>query len=36
MAGKTDFTLEEWELVLVGPPNAGLIVVTAQRGGVFS
>jgi len=36
MAGKTDFTLEEWELVLVGPPSAGLIVVTAQRGGVFS
>ena len=36
MTGKTDFTLEEWELVLVGPPNAGLIVVTAQRGGVFS
>ena len=36
MTGKTDFTLEEWELVLVGPPSAGLIVVTAQRGGVFS
>ena len=35
MTGKTDFTLEEWELVLVGPPSAGLIVVTAQRGGVF-
>jgi hypothetical protein len=36
MTGKTEFTLEEWELVLVGPPSAGLIVVTAQRGGVFS
>lgn len=35
MTGKTEFTLEEWELVLVGPPSAGLIVVTAQRGGVF-
>ncbi|MGA9761629.1 MAG: hypothetical protein WBQ14_04325 [Gaiellaceae bacterium] len=35
MTGKTEFTLEEWELVLVGPPCAGLIVVTAQRGGVF-
>jgi hypothetical protein len=36
MTGKTEFTLEEWELVLAGPPIAGLIVVTAQRGGVFS
>jgi hypothetical protein len=35
MTGKTEFTLAEWELVLVGPPTAGLIVVTAQRGGVF-
>jgi hypothetical protein len=35
MTGKTDFTLEEWELVLAAPPSAGLIVVTAQRGGVF-
>ena len=35
MTGKTEFTLEEWELVLAGPPIAGLIVVTAQRGGVF-
>jgi hypothetical protein len=35
MTGKNEFTLEEWELVLVGPPSAGLIVVTAQRGGVF-
>jgi hypothetical protein len=36
MAGKADFNLGEWELVLEGPPSAGLIVVTAQRGGVFS
>ncbi len=35
MTGKADFSLAEWELVLGGPPNAGLIVVTAQRGGVF-
>jgi hypothetical protein len=35
MTGKADFTLGEWELVLGGPPSAGLIVVTAQRGGVF-
>jgi hypothetical protein len=35
MTGKADFTEEEWELVSEGPPSAGLIVVTAQRGGVF-
>ncbi len=35
MTGKTEFTLAEWELVLSGPPTAGLIVVTAHRGGVF-
>ena len=35
MTGKADFTLGEWELVSEGPPSAGLIVVTAQRGGVF-
>jgi hypothetical protein len=35
MTGKADFTKEEWELVSEGPPSAGLIVVTAQRGGVF-
>jgi hypothetical protein len=35
MTGKTDFTPEEWQLVLHGPPTAGLIVVTAQRGGTF-
>jgi hypothetical protein len=33
MTGKTDFTEEEWQLVLKGPPSAGMIVVTAQRGG---
>ena len=35
MTGKTDFTEEEWQLVLKGPPSAGMIVVTAQRGGTF-
>ena len=35
MTGKADFSKEEWELVSEGPPSAGLIVVTAQRGGTF-
>ena len=35
MTGQSDFTPEEWELVLEGPPLAGLIVITAQRGGTF-
>lgn len=35
MTGKADFTTEEWETVLHGPPTAGLIVITAQRGGTF-
>jgi len=35
MTGKADFTTEEWETVLQGPPTAGMIVVTAQRGGTF-
>jgi hypothetical protein len=33
MTGKADFTDEEWEQILQGPPTAGLIVITAQRGG---
>ena len=33
MTGKADFTKEEWELVREGPTSAGMIVVTAQRGG---
>ena len=33
MTGKADFTDEEWKLVLQGPPVAGMIVITAQRGG---
>lgn len=35
MTGKSDFSAEEWEQVLSGPPSAGLIVATAQRGGTF-
>jgi hypothetical protein len=35
MSGKTDFTPEEWQVVLEGPPSAGMIVVTAQRGGTL-
>jgi hypothetical protein len=35
MTGKADFTKEEWKLILEGPPSAGLIVVSAQRGGTF-
>jgi hypothetical protein len=35
MTGRADFTQEEWGLVLEGPPSAGMIVVTAQRGGSF-
>jgi NADPH-dependent 2,4-dienoyl-CoA reductase/sulfur reductase-like enzyme/ferredoxin/pSer/pThr/pTyr-binding forkhead associated (FHA) protein len=30
---KADFTPEEWDLILEGPPSAGILVVTAQRGG---
>lgn len=33
MTTKADFTEEEWELVLAGPPQAGMIVVMADRGG---
>lgn len=35
MTGKADFTKEEWDAVLEGPPSAGMIVVTASRGGTF-
>jgi hypothetical protein len=35
MTSKADFTPEEWETVLHGPTTAGLIVITAQRGGTF-
>ena len=35
MTAKADFTEEEWQKVLEAPPSAGLIVVTAQKGGTF-
>jgi hypothetical protein len=35
MTGKADLSDEEWETVVQGPTTAGLIVVTAQRGGTF-
>src|SRR6266852_922724 len=35
MTGKTDFTPDEWKAILEGPPSAGMIVLTAQRGGTF-
>jgi head-tail adaptor len=35
MTTKSDFTAEQWQLILEAPPSAGMIVVTAQRGGSF-
>src|SRR6478672_1662663 len=35
MTTKSDFSAEEWQLILEAPPSAGMIVVTAQRGGMF-
>jgi hypothetical protein len=35
MTTKSDFSTEEWHLILEAPPSAGMIVVTAQRGGSF-
>ena len=35
MTSKSQFTAEEWRLILEAPPSAGMIVVTAQRGGSF-
>lgn len=35
MTSKSDFTSEEWQLILEAPPSAGMIVVTAQQGGMF-
>jgi hypothetical protein len=33
MTGKSDFTDEEWKLVLQGPTSAGLLVIASDRGG---
>jgi hypothetical protein len=35
MTSKSDFPAEEWRQILEAPPSAGMIVVTAQRGGSF-
>lgn len=35
MTGKADFSEQEWHLVSEGPPTAGMIVITAQRGGTI-
>ena len=35
MTAKSEFSTEEWQLILEAPPSAGMIVVTAQRGGLF-
>jgi hypothetical protein len=35
MTTKSDFSPDEWTLILEAPPSAGMIVVTAQRGGTF-
>ena len=35
MTGKAAFTEEEWNLVREGPPTAGMIVLTASKGGSF-
>ena len=35
MTTKAAYSPEEWKTVLEGPPTAGLIVITAARGGTF-
>jgi hypothetical protein len=35
MTTKQAFTPAEWDQVLMGPPSASVMVVTAQRGGTF-
>ena len=35
MTTKAAFSPREWELVLEGPPTAGLLVITASHGGTF-
>lgn len=35
MTAKADFSEQEWSTVLEGPPSAGMIVLTAARGGTF-
>ena len=35
MTKKTDFSDDEWKEVLEGPPSAGLLVITAAKGGML-
>jgi hypothetical protein len=35
MTGKSDFTEDEWTLILEGPMTAGMILITAAHGGTF-
>ncbi len=35
MTDRAAFTEEQWKMVLEGPPSAGMIVVTAGRGGTI-
>jgi hypothetical protein len=35
MTAKSDFSTDEWQQILEAPPSAGMIVVTAQRGGTL-
>ncbi len=35
MTARTDFTDDEWATILEGPPAAGMIVIIAQKGGMF-
>lgn len=35
MTTKAEFNAEEWSTVLQGPPIAGMIVITAERGGTL-
>jgi len=35
MTGKADFDEQEWDTVLEGPTSAGVIVMSAERGGTF-
>jgi hypothetical protein len=33
VSGKADFSEEEWNAILEGPPSAGLVVIVSDRGG---
>ncbi len=35
MTDKTAFSEAEWKVVLEGPPSAGMVVITASKGGMF-